>query len=132
MQAIPVSSVPEGAEVFIDGELVGTTPISVELSTTGEHEVVIRYGSEVRSWTLTRQVGVDGTVGFVGDGVVLMGGLGTALLVGSAAAQFGTDAGQAATGVIVSVAIGATPLVIDLVANDYYELVPKEIVAEFE
>jgi hypothetical protein len=130
-QAVPVASVPEGAEVFVDGELVGTTPITVELSTTSDHEVMIRNGSAVRSWTLTRQVGAEGTAGFVLDGVVLTGSLGVAAL--GALLSIGTpDDGRATATMLLVVAVGATPLVVDLAADQYYELVPREIAADFE
>lgn len=131
IQAVPISSVPEGAEVFIDGEFAGTTPITIELSTNADHEVMIRFGSEVRTWTLARQVGAAGTAGFIGDGVLLLGGLGTAAFVGFLAAV-GGEQGQPEIALLVIGTASVAPLVIDLAVNQYYELVPREIEAGFE
>lgn len=46
-QAIPVRSVPAGAEVFVDGVGMGTTPITLELDARRSYEVrLVQDGAE--------------------------------------------------------------------------------------
>ena len=44
-QGIPFDSEPQGAEVWVDGEFVGVTPVEVTLSRSQEHTVVVRLGA---------------------------------------------------------------------------------------
>ncbi len=41
-QRVGVESVPTGAEVFADGESVGTTPLEIRISTETEHAVFVK------------------------------------------------------------------------------------------
>ncbi|MEM9073906.1 MAG: serine/threonine-protein kinase [Myxococcota bacterium] len=51
-----VQSEPSGAEVFIDGELVGRTPYTHELAANTFVELVLRHGDEEANLTLTPSV----------------------------------------------------------------------------
>jgi hypothetical protein len=41
-QNVGVLSVPEGAQVFVDGEMVGVTPLRVPVSTETDHSVYVK------------------------------------------------------------------------------------------
>lgn len=56
---VDISSEPAGADVYIDGEYVGTTPVEIALSVHTEHTVVFRKeGFADRTFTLSNEVGV--------------------------------------------------------------------------
>jgi len=40
-QVVPVSSIPLGAQVYADGELIGTTPIAVTLERNRHHQITV-------------------------------------------------------------------------------------------
>ena len=48
-QEVPVASTPEGAEVWIDGEFVGVTPVTVTVKANQNHEVVTKLGDDVKA-----------------------------------------------------------------------------------
>lgn len=79
-QAIPVSSAPSGADVKLDGNKVGQTPMSVEVKRKNDHLLTIeKAGYQVESVAITRNVGgaVFGNIlagGLVGWGVDAMSG----------------------------------------------------------
>lgn len=79
-QAIPVSSDPAGADVKIDGNKIGQTPVSVEAKRKTDHLITIEMpGYQVESIAVTRNVGgaVYGNIlagGLVGWGVDAMSG----------------------------------------------------------
>ena len=57
-QDIPISSDPSGAEIFIDGMLVGTTPASIEVKRKRDHLVVIQKTDyEPKSIALVKNIG---------------------------------------------------------------------------
>lgn len=58
--AVLIKSIPDGAEITIDGKLVGTTPSTVQL-TPGEHTVVVEK-SGFKQWQRTITVTAGGTV----------------------------------------------------------------------
>ena len=45
-QAVPVNSQPAGAEVFVNGEPMGHTPVTLNLDARQTYEVSLRLGSE--------------------------------------------------------------------------------------
>ena len=56
---IGINSNPAGAEVFVDGNYVGTTPVEVKLSVRKEHAIVFRKdGYEDKTYHLSNFVGV--------------------------------------------------------------------------
>lgn len=138
MQDVPVASTPEGAEVFIDGEFVGITPVTVTLIANENHEVVLRLGGEESVWTLQSQIGTSGELGIAGDFLIAVPlVLGGVVLV-SAGAQTNcsgcwdfTPPELVPLGIGI-VAVGLVPIIVDASTNAFYELVPKEIVADFE
>ena len=55
---VDIGSQPAGAEVYVDGEYVGTTPVQVELSVHEEHTIVFRKeGFDDRTFRLSNEVG---------------------------------------------------------------------------
>lgn len=70
MQAVSISSTPEGATVTVDNRMIGTTPVSAELTRKDEHIVRISLeGYTTATLTLKRK-----TSGYVW-GNILFGGL---------------------------------------------------------
>ena len=56
---VDISSEPAGAEVYVDGEYVGITPVEVPLSVHSNHTVVFRKeGYADRRFTVSNEVGV--------------------------------------------------------------------------
>jgi hypothetical protein len=74
-QGIPISSDPSGADIFVDGQLVGTTPADVEMKRKRDHLVVIeKKNYEPKSVAVVKNVGgaVWGNIlagGLIGWGV---------------------------------------------------------------
>src|SRR5256885_8161422 len=60
LSSIAVKSTPDGAEITIDGKLVGTTPSTVQLA-PGEHTVLINK-TGFKSWQRTMTVTSGGTI----------------------------------------------------------------------
>ena len=79
-QAIPVSSDPTGADVKLDGNRVGQTPMSVEVKRKHDHLMTIeKAGYQPESVAITRNVGgaVFGNIlagGLIGWGVDAISG----------------------------------------------------------
>lgn len=79
-QAIPVSSNPTGADVKLDGNLVGQTPVTVQAKRKGDHLLTIeKAGYQSESVAITRSIGgaVFGNIiagGLVGWGVDAVSG----------------------------------------------------------
>jgi len=69
-QAVPISSAPSGADILVDGMLVGTTPSDVEMKRKRDHLVVI----EKKGYT-PKSVAVVKNVGGAVWGNILAGGL---------------------------------------------------------
>ena len=56
---VGIGSQPAGAEVYVNGEYVGATPVQVELSVHREHTIVFRKeGFDDRTFRLSNEVGV--------------------------------------------------------------------------
>jgi hypothetical protein len=74
-QSVPVSSEPSGADILVDGSLVGTTPADVELKRKRDHLVLIqKKGYAPKSVAVVKNVGgaVWGNIiagGLIGWGV---------------------------------------------------------------
>ncbi len=79
-QAIPVSSNPTGADVKLDGNRVGQTPMSVEVKRKSDHLMTIeKAGYQPESIAITRNIGgaVFGNIlagGVIGWGVDAISG----------------------------------------------------------
>ena len=69
-QGVPISSDPSGADIFIDGMLVGTTPADVELKRKRDHLIVIEKKNYV-----PKSVAVVKNVGGAVWGNIIAGGL---------------------------------------------------------
>jgi hypothetical protein len=52
-QIIPFSSTPSGAEVFIDGQSRGFTPLTLELRRNQSYDVVLKYKDQEQHVTIT-------------------------------------------------------------------------------
>jgi hypothetical protein len=129
-QMVPVTSVPERAEVFVDGVSVGFTPIDLRLRRGVDHVVTVRLGERERVVTLTSSVqpllvaidvvpiGIAGGLAWaVSFGCALTGFLGGDTSCGGVAALF--------------VAVGAVPLVVDGATGSFYRLGPDAIAVDF-
>lgn len=79
-QAIPVATSPSGADVKLDGNKVGQTPLSVAVKRKGDHLMTIeKPGYQTESFAITRNIGgaVFGNIiagGLVGWGVDAISG----------------------------------------------------------
>ena len=70
---VPARSHPPGAEVWVDGELVGHTPVRIEVDPDREHRVKIRAaGYEEQVFAVRSRVSVV----FIVFDVLLTGGVG--------------------------------------------------------
>ena len=111
------------------------------LKANQNHEVTIKLGDDVKAWTLERRIGTPGGLGIAGDTIILLPGLAIGGLMVSAGIESISDpcsgswcfdfSGLLPLG-LITIAVTATPVIVDGVTNEFYELVPKEITAEFE
>jgi len=73
-QSIPVSSSPSGASVFADGQHVGTTPCTVELSRSASHVITLeRDGYEGTAVHLTREISAMTAGNLIFGGLIGLG-----------------------------------------------------------
>jgi hypothetical protein len=135
-QMIPFRSAPAGAEVFIDGESKGFTPLTLELRRNQSYKVVLNYHGQKQTVTITHLLESDKVALDVVPAVL---GSGFALYVCIDAFSKATESLEAGiTGYFYcagSAALGAlltTPTVVDSVSGSWYYLAPSEIVVEFE
>ncbi len=128
IQAVPVASTPQGAEVFIDGDFVGVTPIIVSVTANENHEVIVRFGEDEMAWTLERKIGVSGGLGLAGDVLILVPFALTSIgLFAWSAACNSLGECEPSSGLSLALGIGAaavaaTPIAIDTATRGCYEL----------
>ena len=132
-QQVPVQSEPPGAEVFVNGEFQGTTPITLALPKRTEHVVVLRYGGQQQSLTLSTVVdstflALDIAPGFVTAGV---SGVFIASVDYSDArnAQFAVIG---VMGVVVGLSSAVVSVGIDAATGRWYRLTPGEVLIVFD
>jgi hypothetical protein len=126
-QTVPVTSLPERAEVFVDGVSAGFTPLELELARNRAYEIDVRLGSQTRSFSLRSDVqgamvGLDLVPVAVAGGIALAGATFAAALGGSANA----------TAIVALVGVGLVPIGVDFGTGAIYRLDPGEIVAVFQ
>lgn len=136
VQTVPVTSAPTGAEVYLNGELVGTTPLEVEVASGSTHELRIRSGTQERVVTLTPGIDDAGSrylaLDVVPGGVVIVG----AVLLAAAADCPGISEAFCNAGGIVGAAAGAAliaiPIGIDLATGAASQVTPHEVFVSFD
>ena len=129
-QLMPITSIPERAEVFVDGISVGYTPVEVTLRRKADVRVEVRLGDRVRSFVLQSEtqgamVGLDLVpVGVTGGLVVFAGALGATL---GGTVQPG---GYALAAGLLGMSLA--PIAVDYGTGALFRLRPGEIVAVFD
>ncbi len=134
-QHVPIDSAPPGAEVFVDGTLVGTTPITLELEKRSEHTLLLRLGDKEQSVTL--RSGIDGAY------VALDVAPGLAMAGASALVLATTDysnigalgwavPGMAAIGIAVGLGSAAINVAVDAGTGRWFRLTPGEVLVVFD
>jgi hypothetical protein len=73
-QTIPVTSTPGGAQVLVDGTLVGTTPVTLELDGRTDYELLVRLNGRERRFTLESDISGTYVAQDVLPGMALAGG----------------------------------------------------------
>jgi hypothetical protein len=122
-QMIPFSSTPAGAEVFVDGESRGFTPLTLELRRNQSYEVVLNYNGQQQEARITHmlegdKVALDVVPAAIGSGFATL-----CLIDAFSKATESVEAGI--TGYFYcagSAAIGAiltTPTVVDSASGSY-------------
>ena len=140
-QDILVNSRPPGAEVYLEGELIGKTPMEIKLKRSGSHEITLRYGEQervviVKSRADTRSIILDAIP------LAIIGGLTAWTCIDSGRSSsssggwsFGDYSGLQRTvcvgGILVSLA-STTPLIVDGATGAWHVLSPKEVMADFD
>ena len=128
-QVVPIESEPVGAEVFVDGERVGVTPLRVPLARGSAHDVVIRFEGQERRVRLSSNIDETGGLWLLADAVP--GGV----IVGAAVFAPRTD--SLADVILVPVAaagvgIAAIPMAVDLFTGAAAQLTPTEVFVAFD
>lgn len=127
-QTVPVRSTPSRAEVFVDGEPVGFTPVELELTRGRSHVVTVRYGEQERVFHLVNEI-QGGMVAL--DLVPAAVGGAAALVVCAFYAEYGGGSSCLAPAV-GAIAVGAIPIAVDLGTGAAYRLDHAEIMAVFD
>ena len=137
-RSVPVTSLPTGAEVWIDGELVGTTPYTADINSRIAHHIEVKYGGKTTAWFLEPEWTTEGELGVVGDTVLLLFG-GTAGAAVFALSQASDGAfwshPENPTGKMVGVALivgGLTPVIVDAATGSFKAVPPRTLEAKFE
>ncbi len=132
-QAVPVSSQPAGAEVFVNGKPVGRTPVTLSLDARQSYEVRLRLGDEERTMMLMSEI--DGL--YVALDIlpgVALGGASLAFVASCGGNDMGCLGfelfGLAGLGVGLGSAAVATTT--DAVTGSWFYLTPGEIIVSFD
>jgi hypothetical protein len=132
-QLIPFNSQPQGAEVWIDGEFRGTTPVEVKLRRGAkQHHVLLKLG-EFEQTVIVERAGMspEGTAGLVIE--ILPGGTLAVLGLASDLEECPGDwCGLGTIFAVFGVVTAALPLGVDLATGALYQLEPAEVFVEFE
>jgi hypothetical protein len=126
-QIVPVTSLPDRAEVFVDGVSAGFTPLELELARNRAYEIDVRLGTQTRSFSLRSDV-QGAMVGLDLVPVAVAGGI--ALAGATLAAAIGGP-GSATPAIVAVVGLGLVPIGVDFGTGAIYRLDPGEIVAVF-
>ena len=144
-QAVPIDSAPPGAEVFVDGTLVGTTPITLELARRTEHELLLRLGDKEQSVTLRSGIAstfvaldvapglvVAGVSALIFTGIADPGSIETdgAYSLAPAFAMMGRH--MARIGIAVGLGSAAINVAVDAGSGRWYRLTPTEVLLVFD
>jgi hypothetical protein len=126
-QTIPVRSTPAGADVLIDGELRGVTPMELVLRRGDTVVVTVRLGGEQREVVLTSRAN-GGLIAVAAAPGVLTGAATVSVCRGASYdAIFGLFCGIGALTTLVAL----TPLAIDAGTGAWYQYDLDEIVVSF-
>jgi hypothetical protein len=129
-QSIPFDSNPQGAEIYLDGELLGVTPITLELSRGSGYTLLVRLGDQEREVIITNAI--DGGA-LVLD--VIPFAAAVILVVASPCGSEGwTDLCTTAQTIVIGAGAVASgiPLVIDVASGAAYDLLPREVMIDFD
>lgn len=127
-QTVPVTSLPDRAEVFVDGVSAGFTPLDLELARNRAYEIDVRLGSQIRSFSLRSDV-QGAIVGLDLVPVGVAGGIGLFLAALSSALP-GPD--NTVPVIVAMVGVSLVPIGVDFGTGAIYRLDPGEIVAVFQ
>ena len=133
-QAVPVSSQPAGAEVFVNGELMGRTPVTLTLDARQGYEVTLRLGGEEKIVILKSEV--DNL--YVALDVLPAVGLGGASLAfvascsGNEMGCLGFEFIGLAVGLGGGLLTTAVATVTDATTGAWYFLTPDEVIVVFD
>ncbi|UCH24561.1 MAG: PEGA domain-containing protein [Trueperaceae bacterium] len=138
-QLIPFNSQPQGAEVWIDGEFRGTTPVEVNLRRgVLQHEVLLKLG-EFEQTVIVERAGMSqgGSAGLVieilpGGTLAVLGIVGDLQECRSGGGGYIDLCGLGTAIAVFGVATAALPLGVDLATGAFYQLEPAEVFVEFE
>lgn len=121
--AVPVSSTPAGAEVWVDGQLLGPAPLTVELDGRRSHEVEVRLGGRSQAWFLEPRWTGGSTADAAGDIVALVclatGGGFVARMGGHFLGSSTPELPIIGAGLM---ALGVAPLIVDGATGSFYVL----------
>lgn len=139
-QNVPVTTHPDGAQVWVDGKQVGTAPLTLKLDTRKRHAITVRRGDDIRTWQMRPHLAGEGASYLGLDAAVLVPAAYCAVEMFQSAAfyrslppgGFNFNFEQAdlflATGCLL---MGAVPIAVDLADNNLYNLQPTEITVDF-
>lgn len=129
-QNIPVGSTPPGAEVILDGDVVGVTPVEIQVSRSGEHTLTVRFGEQEQDVILTP---VASSVGSALLAVDIAPG-GALVITGAVTPCEGEFLCEDLRPYIIGtgVVLAVIPLGIDLATGAYLDLSPSSVMVEFD
>lgn len=131
-QAIPITTSPRGAEVWVDGKIYGHAPLTVQLDTRTKHDITVRRGDDIRTWTLKPHTSTYGALWLTADAAVLVPGVWCAVKSLEEAQTTHYDNGIARVIGIGCLVISVPPIVIDIATNHVSELEPSEITVDYQ
>lgn len=130
-QDVPVTTNARGAEVWVDGRIYGYAPLTMQLDTRTKHDITVRRGDDIRTWTLEPHPSTNGALFLAADTAVLAPGIWCAVKSFEEAQTLHYDNQIARVMGIACLVIAVPPLVIDIATNHVSELQPGEITVEF-
>jgi hypothetical protein len=76
MQAITITATQPGADIYVDGNNLGKSPVTTELARDRSHSVMAKYGSKSGVTTIEKKISGTGVLDLVGTFLFLVPAIG--------------------------------------------------------
>jgi PEGA domain len=135
-QTISFNSAPPGAEILVNGEPKGFTPLAIELRRNQSYEVILRFENQEQKITITNilegdMVALDVVPAGIGGGFAVYVCVNAASNIAESVTA-GLEGFFSCAGSAILASLLAQPTVVDAVNGAWYYLSPDEVAVTFD